>query len=241
MAQGVFCAIDTHDASVAERLVKDLSALPVHFKLGLEFFTAHGIAGVLKLRAAMPVGAKVFLDLKLHDIPNTVAGALRAAMKCRPDFVTLHASGGKDMLRAALLAAKEEEAKTGNTAPALLGVTVLTHLDERDLETVGQKTPPEEQVLRLGSLCREAGLAGLVCSPHEIARLRAELGRNLMLVVPGIRPRDTKSQDQKRVMTPCEALRLGADYLVIGRPITEAPNPAQAAADILSSFGRCAA
>lgn len=241
MSDKIFCAIDTPDILAAEALVKQLSPVLPNFKLGLEFFTAQGLTGVEKIRSVAGKDARIFLDLKLHDIPNTVAGALRAAMKCRPDFITVHTSGGKDMLRAAVLAAQEEEKKTGVRAPKILGVTVMTHLDDRDLETVGQKGPVEEQVLRLAKLAVEAGLAGIVCSPHEIAKMRQELGKDFLLVVPGIRPVNAATGDQKRIMTPQDAVKLGADYLVIGRPITEASDPALAARDIVTSFGRQAA
>lgn len=233
--QGVFCAIDTADARAAADMVTRLSGLGMHFKLGLEFFTALGPQGVLDLRAQTG-DAKIFLDLKLHDIPHTVAGAVRAAMKCRADFLTLHASGGREMLRAAVRAAAEESARTGQPAPVLLGVTVLTHLDEVDLQAVGQTPPIRDQVLRLAQLAAEAGLGGIVCSPQEVARLRPHLPEGFLLVVPGIRPALSPAGDQKRTLAPAGAAGQGADYLVIGRPITGADDPAAAARAILDTL-----
>jgi orotidine-5'-phosphate decarboxylase len=179
---------------------------------------------------------KIFLDLKLHDIPNTVAGAVKAAVHCQADFLTIHASGGRDMMRAAVAAAAEEEQKTGYAAPKILAVTVLTSLDAAVLESVGQEAPLEKQVLRLARLAKESGVQGLVCSPQEIALLKRELGQDILLVVPGIRPAESATGDQKRVMTPQEAMAAGADWLVIGRPITEAKSPVEAARGIVSSL-----
>ncbi len=226
----VFCAIDRPDIESAVSLVKTLSSLPVDIKLGLEFFMAQGVAGVAKIREM--TDRKIFLDLKLHDIPNTVAGAVKSVARCAPDFLTIHTSGGTAMMQAAAEVAGNIE---------LLGVTVLTTLDENDLDSIGQKGPAADQALRLASLAKTSGLYGVVCSPHEIARLKKELGSSFPLVVPGIRPADAARGDQKRVMTPEEAAGLGADYLVIGRPITDAKDPAQAASDILAAFTRKAA
>lgn len=225
---GIFCAIDKPDVQAAIALVKELAPLDVDIKLGLEFFTAAGLSGVDKIRALTP--RRIFLDLKLHDIPNTVAGAVKAAAKCAPDFLTIHASGGAEMMKAAADAAG---------GIRLLGVTVLTSLDDDALETVGQQVPAAEQALRLARLAKASGLYGVVCSPHEIARLKKDVG--IPVVVPGIRPPDADAGDQKRVMTPVEAAALGADYLVIGRPITAAKDPAMAASQILATLGKKAA
>ncbi len=233
---GIFCAIDTPDLDGAIALLTQLRGTGVDIKLGLEFFVAEGPRGVDAVRAAAGDSVKIFLDLKLHDIPNTVAGAVRSAMRCHADFLTLHASGGRDMMRAAVLAAAEAQDKTGTPAPQLLGVTVLTHMDAQDLEGVGVRTAPADQVDRLAALAQSVGMAGAVCSPQEIAPLRAKLGREFYLVVPGIRPANAAAGDQKRIMTPAEAARLGANYLVIGRPITQAADPAQAARDIFASM-----
>lgn len=224
----VFVAIDTANLAQALRLVKKLSVVPLHYKLGLKFFSAQGIAGVEKIRAVAGRKSDIFLDLKFHDIPNTVSGAVSAALKAEPQFLTVHASGGRAMVRAAVDAAKESSVK-------ILAVTVLTHLDDADLKSVGQSLPVAEQVLRLAHLARGAGADGVVCSPHEIEMLRKEMGKDFLLVTPGIRPAGyARADDQKRTLTPEEAVKLGADYLVVGRPITEAADPAAAAKNIVA-------
>ena len=223
----VFCAIDRADPERAAGLVRQLSGTLNSFKLGLEFFTAQGPAGVDKIRA-VAAGAEIFLDLKLHDIPNTVAGAVRAAMRCRPEFLTVHASGGREMIRAAVGEA--------GAATKILAVTVLTSLDDAALQSVGQSFPVRDQVLLLARLAVESGAHGIVCSPQETELLRKEFGKDIFLVVPGIRPAGTAWGDQKRTMTPQAAAARGADYLVIGRPITEAPDPAAAAREILAQL-----
>jgi orotidine-5'-phosphate decarboxylase len=223
----ILCAIDTtdlgHATALAEALVGHVGAV----KLGKEFFTAHGPAGVARIKAT---GQPIFLDLKYHDIPNTVAGAVRAAEALGCFLLTVHASGGDAMLRAAV------EARGDAETPRILAVTVLTSLSDADLDAVGQKTPVAEQVLRLGRLARDAGIDGLVASPHEVAPLRAALGLDCLLVVPGVRPAWAGADDQKRIMTPAEAVRAGADYLVIGRPITRADDPADAAGRIAAEI-----
>jgi len=221
----IFCAIDTADLERAANLVKQLSSAPLHFKLGLEFFAAQGPAGVEKIRAAAGGHAEIFLDLKFHDIPNTVAGAVRAAMKAKPQFLTVHASGGEAMMKAAVEAAGKQT--------KILAVTVLTNLDDNDLSSVGQSGPASEQALRLARLAQKSGIDGIVCSPREIEILRKNLGDDFLLVVPGIRPEGSAPGDQKRTMTPQQAVDLGADYLVIGRPITAAADPLAAATGIL--------
>jgi orotidine-5'-phosphate decarboxylase len=213
----VFVALDTVDAGRAQALAATLAPHVGGVKLGLEFFCANGPSSVREVAGETPL----FLDLKLHDIPNTVAGAVRAVAPLRPAFLTLHASGGPAMLRAAADAAEGRM--------KLLAVTVLTSLDEGDLERVGQRGPVSDQARHLARLAQENGLAGVVCSPHEIRNLRAECGPDFLLVVPGIRPPGSGSGDQKRVMTPSEALAAGADHLVVGRPITAAPDPVAAA------------
>ena len=231
----VYCAVDTVDLPEAARLIRSVAggARPAvgGIKLGLEFFMAHGAPGV---RYAFPApvratGVGFFLDLKLHDIPNTVAGGIRAVVELEPTFITIHTAGGPAMMRGAAETAAEEARRLGVARPRLLGVTVLTSLDRGDLEATGVKADTSEQVLRLAALARESGLDGVICSPLEIAALRKACGRDFVLMVPGIRPAGTASGDQKRVMTPGEAVRLGANHLVIGRPITEATDPASAA------------
>jgi orotidine-5'-phosphate decarboxylase len=236
MACRVFCAIDSNNTDDALAMVNRLANLPIGIKLGLEFFVAEGPRGVEKIRAATGGNREIFLDLKLHDIPNTVAGAVRAAIRCRPDFITVHTSGGKDMMIAAVQAAKEAAEKDKVNVPKILGVTVLTHIDGMDLDAIGQGYSLSDQVTRLALLAQTSGLAGVVCAPQEIKLLRPALNKSMMLVVPGIRPEGAEKGDQKRIMTPAEAAKFGADYLVIGRPITQAADPAQAAKDILNSI-----
>jgi orotidine-5'-phosphate decarboxylase len=226
----VFCALDTTDLAWAERLGADLAPNIGGIKLGLEFYGAHGPEGVRRVAEASR--ARIFLDLKLHDIPNTVAGAVRAiTQSCRPYLLNVHAAGGKAMLEAARDAAAEAAAKAGVERPRMLAVTVLTSLDDNDLADVGQKGPALEQVKRLADLTHRAGLDGVVCSAEESAALRAAHGPDFLLVVPGIRPA-AAGDDQKRVVTPAEAIRRGASYLVIGRPITQAKDPGRAVEDI---------
>jgi len=192
-------------------------------KLGLEFFLANGPAGVRAI-----AGRPVFLDLKLHDIPNTVAGAVEAVLPLGPRMLTVHATGGPAMIIAARRAAE----RAGEHRPLLLGVTVLTSLDEAALAATGVAGGTMQQALRLGRLAVSAGADGLVCSAHEVAALRAELGAGVKLVVPGIRPAGSAAGDQARTMTPEQAVAAGADWIVVGRPITGAANPATAAAAI---------
>ncbi len=224
----IFCAIDTPDLAQAKSLAQAVRNT-VNIKLGLEFFTAHGPAGVREVAGKAPL----FLDLKLHDIPNTVAGAVRAAAALRPLLLTLHCSGGKAMLRAAAEAAAQ--AVPDRQRLKLLGVSVLTSLDDEDLASVGQQGPIADQVRRLALLARDCGLDGVVCSPLEVAMLREACGPSFLLVVPGIRLLGRAAGDQKRVMGPRETLAAGADYLVIGRPITGAPDPAAAARAMLAA------
>lgn len=196
-------------------------------KLGLEFFLAHGAAGYRAI-----AGRPVFLDLKLHDIPNTVAGGVRAVLPLAPRLLTLHAAGGAAMIAAARQAAEA----AGPARPLLLAVTVLTSLDEAALASIGVAGTPAEQVVRLARLAVAAGADGIVCSPLEVAAVRAALGPGPKLVVPGIRPAGAAIGDQARVMTPAEAVSAGADWIVVGRPITAAADPAAAAAAIAAEI-----
>ena len=195
------------------------------FKVGLELFTAEGPALFRKLKA---LRKDIFLDLKLHDIPNTVAGAVRSAIKHGVQMMTIHTSGGREMMARAAEAAKGAAEAGKGPRPILLGVTVLTSLKGAEMEEVGMGSDVASQVLRLAGLAKTAGLDGVVCSPQEIEVLRKEYGRDLIIVTPGIRPVWAAAQDQKRIMTPAEAVGKGADYLVIGRPITGAPSPNEA-------------
>jgi orotidine-5'-phosphate decarboxylase len=220
----IFCAVDTPDLEQATRLAGLMAAAGCGIKLGLEFFVSQGPAGLAHIRACYP-DLPVFLDLKFHDIPNTAAHAARAATSLGITYMTLHASGGLEMMKMTKAAVEEEAIKQGIPTPKLLAVTVLTSLDEQGLNAVGQQTPVSAQVERLAQLAKEAGLAGVVCSAHEIAQLRSKLGPNFVLMVPGIRPKGSETGDQKRIMTPEEAMKLGATHLVIGRPITGAESP----------------
>jgi orotidine-5'-phosphate decarboxylase len=223
----IFCAIDRPDLQGALELARAVAPHVGGIKLGLEFFGAQGPTGVAAMQA---LGLPIFLDLKFHDIPNTVAGAVREAARLGVAMLTLHAAGGRAMLEAAV-----EAVAGAATKPCLLGITVLTSLDAADLVTTGVYAPATEHAARLGALALDAGLDGLVCSPHEIAVLRQAFGARPRLVVPGIRPA-TVGDDQKRTTTPAEALALGADLLVIGRPITQAASPAAAAAAITADL-----
>jgi orotidine-5'-phosphate decarboxylase len=224
----IFCAIDTPELAQARALAQAVRST-VNLKLGLEFFVAQGPAGVREVAGKAPL----FLDLKLHDIPNTVAGAVRAAAALRPMLLTIHCGGGAAMMRAAVEAAAK--AAPERQRMKLLGVTVLTSLDDGDLAAIGQRGPAPEQVKRLALLAKACGLDGVVCSPLEVAMLREACGKDFLLVVPGIRLMGVASGDQKRVMGPRETLAAGADYLVIGRPITGAPDPAAAARAMLAA------
>jgi orotidine-5'-phosphate decarboxylase len=225
----IFCAIDRPDLKGALEFARALRDVVGGLKLGLEFVTANGPDGV---RAIVALGLPVLLDLKFHDIPNTVAGAVRAAGSLGVAMLTLHVSGGPAMLRAAVEAAHLRE-----PCPELLGVTVLTSIDDADLAEIGVADKVTGQVLRLAELAWKSGLNGVICSPHEVVLLRERFGREFKLVVPGIRPADISARDQKRTMVPAEAIAAGADLLVIGRPITAAPDPRAAAIAIAAEIG----
>ena len=228
-ADRVFVALDTPDMDGALSLAGSLAGVVGGIKLGKAFFTANGPQGVKRIAAT---GLPVFLDLKFHDIPNTVADAVRAALSLAPVMLTVHASGGAAMMRAAADAARE----AGANRPLVLGVTVLTSLGAEDLAATGLAGPVPDQVMRLARLAQASGLDGVVCSAREAAALRAECGVDFKLVVPGIRPAGAAAGDQKRTATPAEAMAAGADYLVIGRPVTGAGDPAQAARAIIDEI-----
>ena len=229
----VICAIDTTDIAVAKNLSSQLAGKVGALKLGLEFFTANGAAGVQQVAHAQ---APVFLDLKFHDIPNTVSKAVKATAPLDTFILTVHTAGGSDMMKAAADAASDNSVRTGKRRPIVVGVTVLTSMDQQDLAGIGITVALADQVKRLASLAQQAGLDGVVCSPWEIELIGNTCGKDFKLVVPGIRPAGSATGDQKRIMTPKQAVDLGADYLVIGRPITEAANPAEAASAILSEL-----
>ena len=220
-------ALDVPNGIEALALVERLGNLVQWFKVGLELYLAEGNGIVEQIRAR---GYSVFLDLKLHDIPNTVAGAVRSVAASGAGMLTVHAAGGP-----AMLAAAREAAAAVASAPKLLAVTVLTSMDAGQLEATGVCSSPGDQVLRLAGVAYEAGIRGFVASSQEVARLRSSFG-DATLVIPGIRPAGVKAGDQKRVATPGLAIADGADYLVVGRPITQAPDPAAAAQAILDEM-----
>ncbi|NQV56596.1 MAG: orotidine-5'-phosphate decarboxylase [Rhodospirillales bacterium] len=222
----IFVPLDTPDLGHALGIVKTLRGHVGGVKIGKEFFTALGPEGV---RRIMIEDMPLFLDLKFHDIPNTVAGAVRASICLGPAIINVHAAGGRAMMAAAAEAARDEAEKLGLKKPLVLGVTVLTSLDQSDLADIGVSGSTEEQVVRLARLAEASGLDGVVCSGAEIEPLRAALGPDFKLLTPGIRPEWAAAGDQKRILTPGEAVRRGADFLVIGRAITDADDPRDAA------------
>jgi len=228
----VFVALDTPDIDRALSIAKAVRPHVGGLKIGLEFITATGPDGIRRIVA---LGLPVFADVKFHDIPNTVAAASRELAKLGAKIFNIHASGGERMMRDAAEAARAIDPQV-----KVIGVTALTSLDDVVLESVGQRGPAEEQVLRLARLAKQSTLDGVVCSAHEIVPLRKALGLDFLLVTPGIRPAGADLADQKRVMTPAEAHRFGADILVIGRPITGAADPAAAAKAIADELKQSA-
>jgi orotidine-5'-phosphate decarboxylase len=224
----IFAALDTPDLPRALEIAKAITPHVGGLKVGLEFISALGPDAV---RQIVALGRPVFADVKFHDIPNTVAGASKAIATLGVSIFNVHCSGGEAMMRAAVDAGRSVDPNL-----KIIGVTVLTSMDDSDLDAVGQKKPARDQVLRLAELAKKSGLDGVVCSAHEIAPLRAALGNDFLLVVPGIRPAGSDVGDQKRIMTPSDALRTGASWLVIGRPINAAADPASAAREIAASL-----
>ncbi len=231
-ANPVFCALDRPDLPAAVELARSLVGTVGGVKVGLELFTANGPCAVREVAA---LGLPVFLDLKLHDIPNTVAGAVRSVLPLAPTMLTVHAGGGRRMLEAAVAAARSAPHR-----PWLLGITVLTSLGAEDLAETGIVGTTLDHALRMAELSLDCGLDGVVCSPLEIEGLRRRFGRELRLVVPGIRADGDAVGDQKRTMAPAEAMALGADVLVVGRPITQAPAPRFAAETLARGLARAA-
>ena len=230
MTNPIFVALDTRDTDHAIALSAGLQGLVGGIKLGKEFFTAQGPQGARRVCEA--AGLPLFLDLKFHDIPNTVAAAVRAALPLKPFILNVHAGGGAAMMRAAAQAAAE----AGSDRPLVIGVTVLTSLGDDDLGAMGVSGTAADQVVRLARLTQDCGLDGVVCSAREITVLREACGPDFKLVVPGIRPAWSSTDDQRRIVTPSQALTMGADYLVIGRPITAADSPATAAKKIAAEI-----
>ena len=230
----IIAALDVPSAEQALKLAQQIAPVVGAFKIGSELFTSAGPDIVKKIRAT---GAAVFLDLKFHDIPNTVAKAVASATRLDVQMITIHTSGGLEMMRAAEASAQQTAKSLGQPAPLVLGVTVLTSIDSNALAEIGCDFNVGHQVERLASLAVKSGLRGLVCSPLEIADLREILPAHIQLVTPGIRTGAEKADDQKRTLTPREAIQAGASWLVIGRPIYAAENPRAAAEKILSSLG----
>ncbi len=224
----LIAALDLPDRKAALDAVAQLSGHVGYFKIGLELFTREGPRLVEEIRGQ---GEKIFLDLKLHDIPNTVGGAVRSACRLGVDMLSLHASGGTAMLEAAC-----REAEASDAPPLLLAVTALTSLSEEDARMLGIALPIEQWVQRLVESAYRSGIRGIVASKKEIPILRREFGHEVQLVIPGIRPAGAVRQDQSRTGTPGEAIRAGADYIVVGRPILQAPEPLKAADSIVEEI-----
>lgn len=227
MESKIIVALDVSNRESARALATQLTGKIAAWKVGLELFNTLGVSIIDELQSQ---GGRVFYDAKFHDIPNTVKGAVNAATRMGVWMVNVHCSGGLEMMQAARDAADQTAAEMGTRPPLVIGVTVLTSISPFVLnDEIGVKGQVSDTVLRWASLARKAKLDGVVCSGHEIELLKKELGKEFKLVVPGIRPASADVGDQKRVMTPAQAVSLGADYLVIGRPITRAQNPGEAA------------
>ncbi len=235
MAKGekIIVALDVNNLEEVERLVDQLRPVLKIFKIGSELFTSCGIQAIDVVRRK---GCKVFLDLKFHDIPNTVMKASRAAAKQNIYMMTVHAMGGLTMMEKAVESAREEADRLQISPPLILGVTVLTSLDKEDIQAVGIAGKVDEEVLRLVKLCEKAGLDGVIASAKEVPKIRKAVKEDFLIVTPGIRPSWSRKKDQKRVATPEEALDMGADYLVIGRPITAEDDPQDAAKRIIEEI-----
>lgn len=229
----IICAIDMYDIKKAHALVEEIHPYVGGIKLGLEFFTMNGPKGVEEFSK---YNLPIFLDLKFHDIPNTVGGAIRNSIKLNIDIISVHACGGSNMIKTASKIAADEAKLLNYTKPLIIGVTVLTNIDETDFKEAGYNANILTQVKNLASLSYKNGLDGIVCSPGEIKLIRDSFNKNFKIIVPGIRPADSLINDQKRTMTPKEAIDLGADFLVIGRPVTQSPDPVMAIKNILKSI-----
>ena len=234
MRNPIIAALDVSSVEQALKLAQEIAPAVGAFKIGGELFTAAGPDIVRRVRAT---GAAVFLDLKFHDIPNTVAKSVASAVRLDVQMLTIHTSGGAEMMRAAEKSAQDTSKLLGLPVPLVLGVTVLTSSNQETLAEIGCEPDTEKQVTRLAQLAVQAGLRGLVCSPLEIVALRKILPAHIQLVTPGIRTGAEKADDQKRTLTPREAMQAGASWLVVGRPIYAAENPRVAAEKILESLG----
>jgi orotidine-5'-phosphate decarboxylase len=225
LRERLIVALDVPNASAAQQLVQQIGTSVGWYKVGLQLFTAEGPAVVRELVGS---GRKVFLDLKLHDIPNTVAKAVQSATELGASMLTIHGSGGASMLKAAV--------KAADRRLSILAVTVLTSLKDEDLEETGFAAGTLDQTLRMASLARSCGCDGVVTSPREVAALRKMLGEGFQIVVPGVRPAGSERNDQERIATPAQAMAAGATHLVVGRPITAAADPVAAANSILEEM-----
>ncbi len=221
----IFCAIDTNDINKANSLISDVLPYIGGIKIGLEFFTSLGIEGIEEIKK---YNKPLFIDLKLYDIPNTVTAALKNILALKPEYTTLHISGGRRMLENCV-----EEKFKANSVTKLIGVTMLTSFDDKEINEIGIDKNVEENVNLLSGLAENCKLDGIVCSPHEISHIKSNF--KLEVIAPGIRMNETQSDDQKRTLTAKEALKAGADILVIGRPITQAESPSDAARSIYES------
>ena len=221
----IIVALDVNTIKETERLLDILSPHVMIFKVGMELFYS---CGPKVIEVIKKYDREIFLDLKFHDIPNTVRASAKAITRLGVFMFNVHASGGKDMMRAALETSEEESERLGIDRPRILGVTLLTSLDAQALRRVGIEKSLEEQVLNLTELTREAGLDGAVASPQEAKKIREKIGPDFLIVTPGVRSVSAETEDQKRIATPQEAFRSGADYIVIGRPITKAKDPLKA-------------
>ncbi len=222
MKDRVIVALDVNTLKEEERLLDILAGEVQIFKIGMELFYS---CGPKAIELVKKYDKEIFLDLKFHDIPNTVYAASKAAVRFGVFMFNVHASGGIDMMKKAVEGAEEESEKLGVARPKILGVTVLTSLDKEGLNKIGIIKTPEEEVLNLARLAKETGLDGVVASPEEITAIRKNTGKDFLIVTPGVRPEGSEAGDQKRVTTPKEAFQRGADYIVIGRPITKAKDP----------------
>jgi orotidine-5'-phosphate decarboxylase len=241
-ADRILVALDVSDFETAFRLFASLTDHVGGFKVGKELFVAAGFHtdGRDFIDRLVEQECNVFLDMKFHDIPNTVAGAVRAATRAGVWMLNVHASGGREMMRAAVQAAHETSTRLGKKPPLVVAVTVLTSLNTQDLHEIGLVGTPEESVLRLSVLAKDCGVDGVVASAQEAAAIKRECGADFLVVSPGIRPAGGDPGDQKRLSTPGNAVRCGCDYLVIGRPITQAKDPVQAAVDIAAEIAAAA-
>jgi orotidine-5'-phosphate decarboxylase len=226
--QNLIVALDVSSAAAAQKIVAAVGISALTYKVGMQLYTAEGPSMVRDLVAS---GRRVFLDLKYHDIPNTVAAAVREAAGLGVSMLTIHAAGGSKMIRAAV-----EAARNVNPSLMVLGVTMLTSLDDQDLDKIGMRGHVVDQVLRLAGLALTSGCQGVVASAREAAELRSELGKHFLIVTPGVRPAGRDHGDQSRVVTPTQAISAGATYIVVGRPITDAPDPGAEARSILDQM-----